>query len=590
MLDVTDDTLTASVNHWLAQFGSALAAGDPAAVAALFRPDSHWRDLVAFSWGISTTSGMEKIAAALVRHNARAKAGSFALDPARSAPRMVMRGGSAAIEAFFRFETAHARGQGVLRLDPTARKGDLHQAWTLFTATDEIKGHEEQVGSRRPRGQAWSRDFAGPNWQDRRHAEAAYSDRDPDVLVVGGGQAGMSIAARLNQLGIDTLVVDREKRIGDNWRLRYHALTLHNQVQVNHFPYMPFPPNFPTYIPKDKLANWFESYAEAMEINFWTETEFVGAVRVEKTGRWEAQLRRADGSTRTLRPKHVVMANSASGTPNLPEIAGLANFKGAVIHASGYRNADLWVGRPVLVIGTGTSGHDIAQDLVSKGSLPTLVQRNPTLILDVEPTAQLPYTIYNEGRALEECDLIAASMPLALFEEAHRLMAQKAREMDSELHAQLRRAGFRINETDKTGWQFMFLNRGGGYYFNVGASNLIAEGKLPVAQFADIEAFVANGARMKSGATLRADLIVLATGYKNQGHLVQKFFGDEVAGRVGRVWGINAETQELNSMFTHTGQPGLWFIAGSFAQCRINSKYLALQMKAVEEGLAEPRL
>ena len=83
------------------------------------------------------------------------------------------------------------------------------------------------------------------------------------MLVIGGGQAGLSIAARLKQLNVDTLIVDREKRIGDNWRKRYHALTLHNQVQVNHLPYMPFPPNWPTYIPKDKLANWFEAYVES---------------------------------------------------------------------------------------------------------------------------------------------------------------------------------------------------------------------------------------------------------------------------------------------------------------------------------------
>src|SRR6202012_5058781 len=103
---------------------------------------------------------------------------------------------------------------------------------------------------------------------------AAYVDRDPAVLVVGAGQAGLSIAARLGQLQVDTLIVDRERRIGDNWRNRYHALVLHNQVHVNHLPYMPFPPNWPTYIPKDKLANWFETYAESMGLNVWSGPHF----------------------------------------------------------------------------------------------------------------------------------------------------------------------------------------------------------------------------------------------------------------------------------------------------------------------------
>ena len=89
---------------------------------------------------------------------------------------------------------------------------------------------------------------------------------------------------------------------------------------------------------------------------------------------------------------------------------------------------------------------------------------------------------------------------------------------------------------------------------------------------------------MHRGATLAADLIVLATGYKAQDYLVRKLFGDDIAARVGPIWGFGDE-QELRNMFTRTAQPGLWFIAGSLAQCRIYSKYLALQIKAREEGL-----
>ena len=65
------------------------------------------------------------------------------------------------------------------------------------------------------------------------------------------GQAGLTVAARLTVLGVDTLLVDRFERVGDNWRNRYHSLTLHNEVWVNDLPYMPFPPNWPVYVPKD---------------------------------------------------------------------------------------------------------------------------------------------------------------------------------------------------------------------------------------------------------------------------------------------------------------------------------------------------
>lgn len=574
-----------AVTRWLAQFEKALTAPGEAMLAELFLPDAHWRDLVALTWRVKTVSGAAPISAALKQHAACRAVAGFRLDPVRSAPRIVTRAGVEVIEAFFRFETTQTRAQGVLRLDLASVNDAVPRAWTLLTAADEIKGFEEHTVSRRPRGESYSRDFKGPNWLDKRRTAAAYEDRDPAVLVVGGGQAGLSIGARLTQLSIDTLVIDRGARVGDNWRRRYHALTLHNQVQVNHLPYLPFPPSFPTYIPKDKLAAWFESYAESMEINFWTGTTFINGSYDDRAQRWNVELRRTDGSVRSMHPRHLIMATGASDVPKMPKIPGLDQFKGRVIHASQYTDAGEWAGRRALVIGTGTSGHDVAQDLYSNGAQVTLVQRSPTLVVDIEPSAQLPYTLYNEGRPLEETDLIAASIPMPLFEQAHRLMAKQSREMDTELLAGLTRAGFRINTEDETGWQIMYLKRGGGYYFNVGCSNLIIEGKIPVLQYADIATFGTSGVRMCSGAEVNADLIVLATGYEGQSHLVRKLFGDAIADRAGPVWGIDPVGQELCNMWCPTGQPGLWFIAGSFAQCRIYSKYLALQIKAHEEGL-----
>ena len=279
---------------------------------------------------------------AAARTRERTGASGFALAPNRTAPRQVTRAGTPAIEAIFRFETAQGRGSGVVRLVTDAGEGV--KAWTLLTALDELKGHEETIGRARPTGQSYSRDFRGPNWLDLRKAAQAYADRDPDVLVVGGGQAGLSIAARLTQLQVDTLIVDREARVGDNWRNRYHALTLHNQVQVNHLPYMPFPPNWPTYIPKDKLANWFETYVESMELNYWTGTEFLGGTYDETEQRWTVTLRR-DGETRALRPRHVVMATGVSGIPSIPDIPSLKDFAGTVLHSTQYQDGEAWSGK-----------------------------------------------------------------------------------------------------------------------------------------------------------------------------------------------------------------------------------------------------
>ncbi len=583
MLDRTDD-LSVATENWLAQFENALAKPDDARLTILFHPDSYWRDVLALSWNLQTINGRDEILGALKTHAGRAAPRGFAIDPDRAAPRRVTRAGTVAIEAIFKFETAVGRGSGILRLIPDAADGNRLKAWTLLTALDELKGFEEQVERLRPRGQSYSRDFRGPNWLDLRKQAAEYADRDPDVLVVGGGHAGLSIAARLKQLQVDALIVDRWPRIGDNWRQRYHALTLHNQVHVNHLPYLPFPPNWPVYIPKDKLANWFEAYVEAMELNYWTATEFESGAYDEASGRWSVVLRRADGSMRAMRPRHVVMATGVSDIPNLPDIPTLKNFAGKVVHSSQYEDGEAWKGKRALVIGTGNSGHDIAQDLHSSGAEVTLVQRSPTLITNIEPSAQLAYAAYSEG-TLEDNDLIATSMPLRLARKSHVMITEQSKELDGELLDGLTRKGFKLDYGEgNTGWQFKYLTRGGGYYFNVGCSDLVASGAIRLIQFADIEGFVAEGARMKNGETMPADLIVLATGYKPWEHLVRKLFGEAVVARIGPIWGFG-ESQELRNMYARTAQAGLWFIAGSLAQCRINSKYLALQIKAIEAGL-----
>ena len=577
--------LNHQVDHWLSRFEQALVGADQVNLGDLFHEESYWRDLLALSWQIETIVGKNAVVGRLLAAGASFEAKNFKADLSRTPPRKVTRVDADVIEAIFSFDTRWGRGAGVIRLKPDQVDDTVWRAWTFHTALDELKGHEERIGANRRSGHAHSRDFGGPNWLDQRKTARAYDNREPAVLVVGGGQAGLSIAARLTHLGVDTLIVDRHERIGDNWRKRYQALTLHNQVHVNHMPYMPFPPTWPTYIPKDMLANWFETYAESLELNFWTGFELVAGSYDQTKARWTATLRRTDESEHIVHPRHLVMATGVSGIPNWPDIPTLDQFDGKVLHASAYRNGDDWRGRKALVIGTGNSGHDIAQDLHASGAEVTLVQRSPTLIVNVEPSAQLPYALYEEGPPLEDCDLITTSMPLPLVREVHRQVTAKAKLLDKPLLDQLERSGFKLDfGEDGTGWQFKYLTRGGGYCFNVGCSDLIINGDIGLIQFDDIEEFVKEGALLNDDHIIPVDLIILATGYKGQEVLIERLLGADVADRVGQVWGFG-DGLELRNMYGQTPQPGLWFIAGSFAQCRIYSKYLGLQIKAFEEGL-----
>ncbi|MEO1493717.1 MAG: NAD(P)/FAD-dependent oxidoreductase [Pseudomonadota bacterium] len=565
--NTADIDAVAIARDWLAEFVEAMT-GPAEAMAALFTADCHWRDLVALTGALRTTSGTDGVTAL---HTALAERGAtgFAIDTLRLPPAETERAGHDVIEALYTFRTPLGPCEGLIRL---RLDGGDYKAWTLNTAQASLDGFEKKPA------QVYAKDVRAPNWLDHRMAARAYADRDPAVLVVGGGHAGLSIAAYLGSMGIDTLVVDREKRIGDNWRLRYHNLALHNQIGVNHMPFMPFPPTYPRYIPKDQVANWLEIYAEAMEINFWLETSFDGAEWDEESQVWSARVTR-NGETRTMRPRHIVMACSTSAVPKRPDIESLSAFDGVKQHSEEFEIGSEWAGRPVMVLGTGTSSHDICQHLHAHGAHVTMVQRSPTMVVNVEPTAQRYDGLYlGDGPPVAVRDLVNISFPLDLIKRSHQILTRQVRDDEAEFYGKLSDTGFRLSwGEDDMGWPMLYRTRGGGYYFNIGASELIIEREIDLIQYHDIDRFVADGVQMSDGTHRPADLVVMSTGYENQGALVRKLFGDAVADRAGQVWGFN-DAQEMANMWTRTGQPGLWFTAGAFSQCRIYSKFLAQQI------------
>jgi putative flavoprotein involved in K+ transport len=218
-----------------------------------------------------------------------------------------------------------------------------------------------------------------------------------------------------------------------------------------------------------------------------------------------------------------------------------------------------------------------------------MVQRSPTLVVNVDPSAQLyDKTYLGEGPPVDVRDLLNASVPLQVLTASHKLITREVRALDAPLLSRLEQVGFRLEfGEDGTGWPLKFRTRGGGYYFNVGCSELIADRKIGLIQSTEIETFVAGGLQLRDGSTLKADLVVLATGYKGQDHIVSSLFGAEVTERVGPIWGFDPDSQELRNMWTRTGQPGLWFTGGAFSQCRIYSRFIALQIDAIETGRLE---
>ncbi|WP_216653599.1 NAD(P)/FAD-dependent oxidoreductase [Nocardioides sp. zg-DK7169] len=575
--------LDALAGGWLGRLQGALREGAVDASGELFHDDAWWRDLLALTWDLRTAHGHAALAE---RISDGPRVGEVSLALAGPAT-LVEAGREPWVQAMFELSTPVARGRGVLRL---VERDGVWKAWTLLTAMDALVDHEELTGVRRPMGGAQGADRTARSWSEARRRQEEFEDGEPAVLVVGAGHGGLGLAARLGCLGVPTLVVDRNPRIGDGWRNRYDSLVLHDPVWYDHLPYLPFPPSWPVYTPKDKLADWLESYARTMELNVWTGTELVESAHEGERG-WRVTLRRADGSTRTVRPRHLVLATGVSGTePNMPALPGAEEFAGLAVHSKDFPRGADFAGKRAVVVGSCNSGHDLAQELFEKGAAVTMVQRSPTYVVSVAGSGLAMAGMYDEsGPPTDVADLLGASFPFSCAPEMHQATTAAMAEHDKEMLEGLARVGFQTSSgINGTGALQLFLQRGGGYYINVGCSELIAEGRIAVRSGTGVGRFTPTGLELEDGSTLDADVVVFATGYQGMLQTARRLLGDDVADRCGPVWGLDEEG-ELQGVWRQSGHDGLWFMGGNLAMARFYGKFLALQLKAMEEGLLEPR-
>ncbi len=590
MATAPESTAMQDVERWLGAFETALADGDAAAAAGLFATDSYWRDLVAFTWNLKTVEGREGVAD-LVEHAAgQTNARGFQVtEPATEADGVT--------EAWLEFETDAGRGLGHLRL----KEG---KAWTLLTTLYELKGHEERRGERRPLGAEHGAAKERRTWLEKRRQEAAElgHSTQPYVVIVGGGQGGIALGARLRQLDVPTIIVERHPRPGDSWRNRYKSLCLHDPVWYDHLPYIPFPENWPVFSPKDKIGDWLEMYTRVMELNYWDSTECKSARYDEEAGEWLVKVER-DGAEYTLRPKQLVLATGMSGKPNVPQFPGMQDFKGDQHHSSLHPGPDDYKGKKAVVIGSNNSAHDICAALWENDVDVTMVQRTSSHIVRSDTLMEIGLSaLYSEeavrnGVTTEKADLIFASLPYRIMHEFQIPLYDQMRERDAEFYERLERAGFMLDFGDDDSGLFMkYLRRGSGYYIDVGASELVANGSVKLASGVDVERIKEHSVLLSDGTELEADLIVYATGYGSMNGWAADLISDEVAAKVGKVWGLGSDTTkdpgpwegEQRNMWKPTQQEALWFHGGNLHQSRHYSLYLALQLKARLEGIPTP--
>ncbi|ORY16917.1 dimethylaniline monooxygenase (N-oxide forming) [Clohesyomyces aquaticus] len=582
-------TIFSSINKYL-------STKDTTGLASLFLDDiSYWRDHLALSWSLRTIKTRSKIAEFLAGSKTPLLSVTLDKGSAFKSPHagpIDAWGDVKGIQFFIKFETEVGNGRGVVNL--AEEKEGVWKIFTVFTALQELKGHEERVGSRRPQGVVHGGNPDRKNWRETREAEREFKDSEPKVLIIGAGQGGLTVAARLKMLNVPALMVDANERVGDNWRKRYHQLVLHDPVWYDHMPYIKFPSHWPIFTPKDKLAEFFESYVKLLELNVWTKTTLTFSSWDEGKKQWTVSLstQKPDGttSTRTLHPKHIIQATGHSGKKNFPTIPGMESFAGdRLCHSSEFPGANpSSKGKRAVVVGCCNSGHDISQDFYEKGYDITMVQRSTTCVVSSESITDIGLKgLYDEdGPPVEDADVWLWSIPGELFKAQQAKLTKVQAEHDRATLDGLAKAGFALDKgPSDAGLMIKYYQRGGGYYIDVGASQLIIDGKIKVKQGQELSKILPHGIEFEDGTTLEADEIVFATGYQNMRTEARTIFGDEVADRVGDVWGLNQEG-EFRTMWQRSGHPGLWFMGGNLALSRYMSRVLALQIKALEEGIA----
>jgi len=565
--------------EWLGAFEQALRHFKDDVLTDLFIENATWRDLVSFTWNLRQAHDRDAIESLMGSVVDEIQPHGFEIDPENPAPAPLPYGEVPKLEVFFRFETKVGVGSGIVLLQVTDT--GVH-AESLFTRLDSL--HE--VTPEWPRTDRFDEQHPGVRWRDYIEEQRLFKDREPEVLVVGGGQHGVMTAAHLARLGIDGLIIDKHPNVGDAWRTRYESLILHQPHGMLYYSFMKYPENFEEYIPKDKMADWIAAYVSSLDLNFWTSTEFISGEYNDETGVWDAVVRFGDGTTRVLHPKHIVVATGGSETANIPDLPGVADFSGSVKHSKEYKSGAEYAGKRVLVVGTGTSAHDMALDVFNNGGTPVMLQRSPVIVVGLQ-TANALYGDYNGRKVATELvdNRYLSGLVLPVMIRNFRGFTVAGNAADAELHAGLRAAGMTLtSEPDETGWFMRYFRTGGGYYINVGASDAIIRGDITVRQFEDANKFVPEGLELKTGEVLPFDAVLLGTGYKNQRTGLERYFGKEVADAVGDVWGFDAGG-EINNGWKPTAQPGLWMMIGGIPQARWYSPVVALQIKAELEGL-----
>lgn len=577
------------VSSWLTRFGNALQEKNALAAADCFLQEGWLRESQIFTWDNRSLQGRDKVYEHISGPLPRRSFSNFQVDtrqylaPERGQVGTQQEG----VVSGFIFETDVQWGQGYAQL--VQDEDNVWRALSVYMMAADIKGHEEagrELGIYGNHTVSWGAVLDG-----RRKV----NEETPQVLVIGASQTGVMVAARFKQMNIPTLVIEAQSRLGDTWRKRYDSLTLHTPRMHDHFLYQRYPQNWPLHTPKEKLADWIESYANCQDLTVWLNSKPVdGSIPIYDgdAKRWTITIDRA-GQHVTLFPAHIVLCIGTVGTRIVPHVKNQDVFKGTVIHGADYKSPVPFTNKRVVVVGAGNTAGDICLDLSVCADTITMVQRSKSTLVPVEVVRTILTRFWPDDGSVptEVADFKFSSAPLNLLRQLSRL--NKAGGGGSggryaELYRGLREKGMIVDDgEDGEGIAFQVLERFGGFMLDVGCSRLVLSGRVNVKHGVEVACLKEDAVVFTDGSEVPADVVIFATGYKSAHENFMKIFGKETIDRTGKhFWGLDEEG-ELRNVFRPTGHPALWFCAGGYQVVRFGSKQLAMQIKATDLGLRD---
>ncbi|KAL6896851.1 hypothetical protein ACP4OV_007423 [Aristida adscensionis] len=314
-----------------------------------------------------------------------------------------------------------------------------------------------------------------------------------NVLIVGFGPAGLATAACLSRHSIPYLIVEREDCSASLWRNRaYDRLKLHLAKEFCALPYIPFPKDAPTYIPRQEFVKYMDCYAKHFDIHPKYHNVVKSATYNEKSSCWTVVTCDTVTSVEIrYAVRFLVVATGVNGVGNIPEISGLESFPGDVMHSSTYKNGRSYVGKRVLVVGSGNSGMDIAYDLSNHGADASIVVvvRSQVHIMTKE--------LMRLGMTL------AQYMPISIVDTLLVTLAE-AKFGDISKHG---------IERPKIGPLLLKSKTGRSSVIDVGTVDLIKKGAIKV--LGVVSKIVGNKVKFEGGVESYFDAILFATGYKS---------------------------------------------------------------------------